>query len=107
MEWAKPMIRCHIRTLLTGVTIVAAFGPTTATWAQAPTRDTDISAPLVYEGTMLVFVTDKGVAAAVFRPTARGGAAYDFQFEGNDGNVIEKANIPLFEERGSDGKLPG
>jgi hypothetical protein len=74
---------------------------------QAARAKTDIAAPLVYDGTMLVLVSDDGVAAVIFRPTVRGAAAYDFRFEGKDGKKVEAANVPLFETRDPAGNLGG
>ncbi|HZL87659.1 MAG TPA: hypothetical protein VFB96_04720 [Pirellulaceae bacterium] len=68
---------------------------------------TDISAPVAYGSTMLVLVSDEGVGAVVFRPTADGGATYDFRYEGNDGKKLEGAGKPLFETRNAKGDLTG
>jgi hypothetical protein len=101
-------MRYRLRTLL----ILMAVGPLMvaaprATSAQAPRAKTDITAPLVYDGTMLVLVSDEDVAAVIFRPTGRGSATYDFRFEGKDGAKSEAANVPLFETRDPAGNLTG
>jgi len=76
-------------------------------FSQAPVAETDIPAPFVYEGTMLVLVSDDGVAAVIFRPTAGGGAAYDYRYEGNDGKQLKSYNQPLFETRNPKGDMIG
>jgi len=101
-------MRYRLRTML----ILMAVGPLLAglsgdALSQSPRVNTDITAPLVYDGTMLVFAADEGVAAAIFRTTVRGSAAYDFRYEGKDGKRLEAVNKPLFESRDPAGNLGG
>jgi hypothetical protein len=97
------MPRYKLRTLL----ILLAIGPPMLASGQAPQSTRNVSAPLLYEDTMLIIVSDDGVAAVVFRPTVNGSAAYDFRFEGKDGQTIENVDRPLYEQRNPDGKMGG
>ena len=57
-----------------------------------------VSAPVVYEGLMLVIASDQGVAAVVFTDKLPDGRAYKFRYESNDGKTKEAGKGKVFEK---------
>ena len=75
--------------------------------AMKPAPVNPVSAPLVYEETMLVLVSKDGVAAVVFRATGDGTASYDYRFESKDGTETETGTRPLSERKDAAGRYVG
>ena len=75
--------------------------------AQAPVKRGDISAPLAYENTMLVLVSEEGAAAVIFRGVGGGSASYDYRYESKDGSRTEAGTRALSERREPAGNLGG
>jgi hypothetical protein len=96
----------NCRRLWLAVLLCGSYVPV-AGYGQAPRRDGDITAPLLYDGMMLVLVNEDGAAAVVFHGIGDGSVSYDYRFEAKDGGRSETGTRALSERRDAGGNLAG